>query len=149
MRPDIHLRVRSGGLGTGPGEAAGVKLAHQDRPVILFVGDGSFNYNPVLAGLGVYQEYNLPVLIVILNNHGYVTMKRSHQSYYPGGTAVTRNRYFGVDIAPDPDYVKIGNAFGAYGQRIEKPEEIEPALTAALRHISKGNTALLDVMLDS
>lgn len=144
-----HLRVSSGGLGTGLGVAAGVKLAHPDRPVVLFVGDGSFNYNPVLAGLGLYQEYNIPVLVIILNNHGYITMKYSHQNVYRDGEAVCNNTYFGVDITPDPEYARVAETFSAYGQKIEEPEDIEPAITKALKYMADGKFALLDVILSS
>ncbi|GAG35236.1 unnamed protein product, partial [marine sediment metagenome] len=136
-------------LGIGLGMAAGAKLAHQDRPVILFVGDGSFNYNPVLAGLGLYQEYGLPVLIVILNNGGYIGMRRSHQKCYPQGWAVSNNTYLGVDITPEPDYTKVAEAFDTYGERLEEPDDIELALNRALQQIVMGKAALLDVILDS
>lgn len=146
--PTCYFDHRSGGLGIGLGMAAGVKLAHKDSLVTLLVGDGSFNYNPVLAGLGLCQEYHLPILIIVLNNGGYMAMRRSHRQYYPDGWAVSNNTYFGVDITPAPDYIKIAEAFNAYGERLEEPDKIEPALNRALHQIGMGKTALLDVMLD-
>ncbi len=147
--PGGYIKSAYGGLGVGMGEAAGVKLAGPDRPVILFIGDGSFNYNPTLAGLGVYQEYQLPVFIIIMDNGGYGAMKFSHQRLYPQGAAVSQDTYLGVDITPAPDYVKIAEAFGAYGERLEDPGDIETALKRGLEQISQGRTALLDVMLDN
>lgn len=136
-----------GGLGLGLGEAIGTKLGYQDRPVILLVGDGSFNYNPVLAGLGLCQEYHLPILTVVLNNGGYAAMRSGYQKHYPEGWAVTHNKYFGVDIAPGPDYTKVAEAFDAYSERLEEPDNIEPAINRALQQIGKGRAALLDVIL--
>jgi acetolactate synthase-1/2/3 large subunit len=148
-QPNAFFRVISGGLGMGMGETAGRKLAYHDRPVILVVGDGSFSYNPVLAGLGLYQEYHLPILTIVLNNGSYASMRSIHQKYYPKGWAVSNNVYFGVDLTPEPDYAKVAEAFDAYSERLEEPDDIEPALNRALQQIATGKPALLDVILDS
>jgi acetolactate synthase-1/2/3 large subunit len=147
-RPNSFFKVISGGLGMGMGEAAGVKLAYQDRPVVLLIGDGSLSYNPVLAGLGLLEEYQLPILMIVLNNGCYASMRSVHRKYYPEGWAVTKNIYFGVDLVPQPDYTKVGEAFHTYAERLEDPEEIERALENALRQMANGKSALLDVILD-
>jgi acetolactate synthase-1/2/3 large subunit len=147
-RPSSFIKVISGGLGMGMGEAAGVKLAYPDRPVVLLIGDGSLSYNPALAGLGLFEEYRLPILTIVLNNGCYASMRSVHRKYYPDGCAVTKNIYFGVDLVPEPDYTKVGEAFHAYSERLEDPEEIEPAIERALRQIANGKSALLDVILD-
>ena len=146
--PNRYIRVVYGSLGIGLGEAAGTKLAYQDRPVLLFVGDGTFNYSPVLAGLGLCQEYHLPILVVVLNNGGYMAMRRSYDASCPAGWAASHEAYLGVDIVPEPDYTKVAEAFDAYGERLEEPGDIEPALDRALQHIARGRAALLDVILD-
>ncbi len=146
-QPNAYFRV-IGGLGIGLGIAAGAKLGYPDRPVIFLIGDGTFNYNPVLAGLGLCQEYHLPILTIILNNGSYAAMKFAHQRYYPQGWAVSHNTYFGVDITPQPDYIKVAEAFDAYAERVEEPGDIEPALNRALEQIATGRAALLDVILE-
>jgi len=147
-KPNSFFKVMSGGLGIGVGEAAGIKLAVPDRPVIYIVGDGSFIYNPVLAGLGLYQEYHLPILTIILNNSVYAAMRALHKKYYPNGWSVRNNMYFGVDLAPVTDYTKLAEAFDAYGEKIDKPDDIEPALTRALQQLAAGKSVVLDVILD-
>jgi acetolactate synthase-1/2/3 large subunit len=147
--PGRYIKPAYGGLGVGMGAALGMKLAHPDRPVVLFTGDGSFNYNPVLAGLGLGQEYGLPVLIVVLNNGGYMAMRRGHRRLYPQGWAAGHDTYLGVDITPTPDYVKIAEAFGAYGEKLVKPVGVEAALKRGLEQIAGGRTALLDVVVDA
>jgi thiamine pyrophosphate-dependent acetolactate synthase large subunit-like protein len=147
--PGCYIKSAYGGLGVGMGEALGVKLARPDRPVILMVGDGAFNYNPVLAGLGLSQEYQLPVFIIICDNGGYMAMKFGYHRLYPQGSAVNQGKYLGVDIAPAPDYAKVAEAFGAYGERLEEPGEIEAALKRGLEQIARGKTALLDVVLEN
>ena len=148
-KPEGYFGVSAGGLGIGLGMTAGVKLAHEDRPVIFLVGDGSFNYNPVVAGLGLCQEHHLPILIIVLDNGGYISMGDSHRECYPEGWSVSNNTYFGVAITPRPNYAMIAEAFGAYGEQVEEPDDIEPALNRALQQIAQGRAALLDVILDS
>lgn len=147
-RTNGFFKALSGGLGMGMGDAAGMKLSLGDRPVVLVIGDGSFNYNPVTAGLGVCQEYNLPVLTIVLNNSGYASMRSIHQKYYPDGWAVSKNTYFGAGITPAPDYTKLADAFDAHSERLDDPEEIEPVLNRALEQIANGRSALIDVILD-
>jgi acetolactate synthase-1/2/3 large subunit len=147
--PGRYIRPAYGGLGVGLGVSLGVKLAHPDRPVIYIVGDGAFNYNPVLAGLGLGQEYGLPVFIIVLNNGGYMAMRKGHRRMYPQGWAAGHDTYLGVDITPPPDYVKIAEAFGAYGEKLVKPAEIGAALKRGLEQIAGGRTALLDVVVDA
>jgi acetolactate synthase-1/2/3 large subunit len=148
-KPGRYIRPAYGGLGVGIGVALGVKLARPERPVIFIVGDGAFNYNPVLAGLGLGQEYGLAVLIIVLNNGGYMAMRKGHRRMYPKGWAAGHDTYLGVDIAPAPDYVKVAEAFGAYGEKLVEPVKIEAALKRGLRQIAGGRTALLDVVVDA
>ena len=139
-------RCSDGGLGGGMGIAIGAKIAAPDDPVIYFVGDGSFNYGPVLAGLGLCQEYQIPIMTIVLNNGGYAAMKASYRSQFPSGWAVTHGSYLGVDILPQPDYVKIAQAFDLYAEKIEAPDTIEPALERALQNLHSGKSVLLDVI---
>lgn len=145
--PGCYFKSAYGGLGVGMGEATGIKLVNPERPVILITGDGAFNYNPVLAGLGLCQEYRIPIIILILNNGGYGAMKLGYQRLYPEGQAIRQNTYLGTDITPAPDYTRIAEAFGANGERLTAPSGIEPALKRALERLEEGKTTLLDVIL--
>ncbi len=146
--PGRYIKPAYGGLGVGMGAALGVKLACPERPVILIVGDGAFNYNPVLAALGLGQEYGLPVFIIVLNNGGYMAMRKGHRNLYPQGWAAGHDTYLGVNITPAPDYVKVAEAFGAYGEKLAEPGKIEAALKRGLQQIAGGKTALLNVIVD-
>src|SRR5207237_941256 len=83
LQPGGYVSGLSGGLGLGLGIALGVKCAAPDKLVVALMGDGSFNYNPVLAALGFWQEYRMPTLTVLFNNQGYLSMKRGVQQLYP------------------------------------------------------------------
>jgi acetolactate synthase I/II/III large subunit len=143
-----YFRPSYGGLGVGFGEAIGVKLANPGRPVVLVIGDGSFSYNPVLAGFGLCQEYNIPIFIILLNNGGYMAMKSGHVDLFPQGAAVSSQTFFGVDITPTPDYSKIAQAFNAYAEKIERPSEIAGALRRGLTEMAAGKTVMLDVVMN-
>jgi acetolactate synthase-1/2/3 large subunit len=134
------------GLGQGLGVALGAKLAAPDKTVIALEGDGSFNYNPVHACLGLAQEYTIPILTVIYDNQGYAAMKH-HPRYYPKGHALQSGRIYGVYAKPKPNYAKLSESFGGYGEEVTDPSDVKPALLRALRQIKKGRHALLDMVL--
>ncbi len=137
-----------GGLGTGLGTALGVKAAHPDKPVVLVIGDGSFNYNPGIAGFGFAQEFRMPILIVLMNNHGYKSMKRGVPAYYPEGWAVRTNQFVGTSIAPAPDYAAVTRAFDGFGETVQSPAEVKGALQRGLQAAREGRLALVDVWLE-
>jgi acetolactate synthase-1/2/3 large subunit len=149
-RPGTHFEAAGplahSGLGQGLGIALGVKLANPDKTVIALEGDGSFNYNPVPACLGLAQEYGLPFLTIIFNNQGYAAMKQ-HSRFYPEGWSVRSGDFYGVYMRPRPDYAKVAEAFGSYGETVEDPSEVKTALQRALEEVGNGRAGLLDVVL--
>lgn len=153
MRYIDRLRLGSfftgsaGGLGTGLGTALGVKCAEPNRPVIALIGDGAFNYNPGLAAFGFVQEYGTPILVVLFNNHGYQSMKNGLPHYYPEGWAVRTKTYPGTLIPPGPDYAAVARAFDGYGEMVEEPAEVRPALERGLKAVAGGQGALIDFRL--
>ncbi len=149
LQPGGYVSGLSGGLGLGMGIALGVKCAVPDRPVVSLIGDGSFNYNPVLAAFGFAQEYHMPTLTVLFNNQGYASMKYGTQQLYPQGWAVQADTFYGAPIHPRPDYASLARAFGGHGETVEEPQQIGPALLRGLEAVSQGKAALVDVGLDS
>jgi acetolactate synthase-1/2/3 large subunit len=148
LRPGQFIEGSYGGLGTGLGTALGVKAAAPDRTVIQLIGDGSFNYNPVLAAFGCAQEHALPFLVVMFNNSGYLSQKRGIPEHYPHGYAVKARTFVGTSIAPAPDYAAVARAFNGHGEKVEKPEDVRPALLRALAAVAAGKLALLDMALE-
>lgn len=135
-----------GGLGQGTGIALGVKLAAGKRPVVLFIGDGAFLYNPITQAMGASRQHNLPILIIVCNNLKYGAMQRNHADYYPKGAAVQHDVWHGVHIN-GPEYSELGKPFGFHGQRVEKSSELVAALKAGLASIQSGTTSILNVVL--
>jgi len=140
--PGLNYYEVSGGLGWGLPAALGVKLARPKQQVVAFVGDGSFLYYP--QALWTACRYNLPVLTVICNNHAYLNDKMF--LHLRGGPAAQRKRYEDVEINnPDVDFVRCAESMGAYGERVERPEELAGALRRAL---GQERPSVVDVEID-
>ncbi len=148
LKPGSYFAGCTGGLGTGLGTALGVKVAAPKRPVIFLIGDGSFNYNPALSALGFSQEYEMPILIVLMNNRGYKSMKAGMPRYYPEGWAVKTKNFVGTSITPSPDYAAIVRAYDGYGEKVEEPGEVRGALERGLKAMAAGQVALIDIYLE-
>jgi acetolactate synthase-1/2/3 large subunit len=149
LNPGSFFAGCIGGLGTGLATALGAKAAAPERPVICLIGDGAFNYDPALAGLGVCQEHRMPILIVIFNNFGYLSQKAGVPRLFPHGYAVKGNNIIGVTITPSPDYAMVARAFNGYGEKVEEPGEVRAAVRRGLKAVATGQLALIDIRLAS
>lgn len=146
-KPGSYFAGCIGGLGTGLGTALGVKAAAPKRPVVAIIGDGSFNYNPALSALGFCQEHHMPILIFLLNNQGYLSMKSNLPKYFPEGWAIQTKTFVGTSIAPSPDYAAIARAFDGYGETVDDPGAVRGAVERGLKAVGSGQLALLDIRL--
>jgi acetolactate synthase-1/2/3 large subunit len=146
-KPFRQYRGWTGALGTSLGTALGVKLARPGDTVVCVIGDGAFHYNPVPAALGFAQEHGAPILIVICNNRGYASQTWNVYKYFSDGAAVRSGQLFGNVLSPTPDYVKLAEAYGGTGERVEKPAALESAIRRALDALATGRSALLDVFV--
>ncbi|MET0500545.1 MAG: thiamine pyrophosphate-binding protein [Candidatus Binatia bacterium] len=147
LKPGTFFAGCIGGLGTGTGTALGVKAAFPKRPVLCLIGDGAFNYDPGLAALGVCQEHQLPIMIVLYNNYGYHSQKSGVPRFFPDGFAVKNQDFIGISINPSPDYATVARAFDGYGEKVEEPSEVRAALQRGLKAIAGGQMALIDIRL--
>jgi acetolactate synthase-1/2/3 large subunit len=145
--PMSYLARVTGGLGVSLGYALGAKLAMKERPVFVLIGDGGFHYNPVPSCLGLAQEYNLPIIVVVFNNQRYLSMERGLLKYYPDGVSKKTGVHFGGPILPNPDYRLYAEIYGGYGVRVTDPKNIQPAVAKALEHSAAGRLSVIDVVL--
>ena len=140
------LFTRQGGLGQGLGLSLGIKLAKPQRPVVTLIGDGAFLYNPALGSLGAARDYNLPIMAVIFNNKKYAAMQGMHLKMYPDGIAAETNVYHGTHINA-PDFVKVAESVGGYGEQVTDPEKLQDALKRGLEANRNGKPAIIDVIV--
>jgi len=147
LAPGGFISASYGGLGMGIGTALGAKVARPDKTVAVTIGDGAFFYNPVIASFGASQELKLPLLVVLFNNAGYLSQRLDVVREYPEGWAVRTKQFAGLSIAPRPDYPALARAFGGYGESVEQPSQVRPALLRGLDAVAKGNLALIEMVL--
>jgi acetolactate synthase-1/2/3 large subunit len=133
-------------LGQGIGISLGIKLAAPERPVVFLAGDGSMLYNPIVQALGASKNHKLPLLIVVLNNSSYASMKGGHQLFYPDGVASRQGYEFGVKIDAPP-FDELGVPFGCFGARVESADEFESALVQATAAMADGRTAIINALV--
>jgi acetolactate synthase-1/2/3 large subunit len=132
--------VSSGGLGTmgfGLPAAIGAQLGRPDHMVIDIAGDGSIQMNSQELATAAINK--LPVKVIILNN-GYLGMVRQWQELFYD------RRYSSSTLPQDcPDFVKLAEAYGAFGIRATTPDELDDALVAAFAH---DGPAIVDVRVE-
>lgn len=132
--------ITSGGLGTmgfGLGAAMGAAASDpQGRPVALITGDGSFRMN--LTELSTIAYYNIPVIVVIFNN-GTLGMVRQWQTLFFG------HRYSQTTLDRGPDFVKLAEAYGLFGTRVNTMEAFTQAFGKAY---AEGRPCIIECMLD-
>jgi len=118
--------ISSGGLGTmgfGLPAAIGAQLGRPDMKVINIAGDGSIQMN--IQEMIIAVQHKLPIVIAILNNNYLGMVRQWQQLFY-------NKRYSQTDIEMAPDFVKLAEAYGAKGIRVNKREDVLPALKEAL-----------------
>jgi len=134
--------INSGGLGTmgfGLPAALGVKLALPQETVICVTGDGSIQMN--IQELSTALQYDLPVLVLNLNNRFLGMVKQWQDMIYSG-------RHSQSYMASLPDFVRLAEAYGHAGIGIDHPHELEPKLTQALEVLATGRLVFVDVNVD-
>jgi len=142
-RNNILMKGAGGSEGWGVGAAIGAKLAAADAPVVGLVGDGSLYYAD--SGLWTAVHHNIPLLYVIPNNGAYgIVAGFFGQS---GGRMSDTGNYQGV-VLDGIDPVKIADAFGMDGERVDDEEKLNESIQRGLEIVTKQNRPyLLDVRL--
>ncbi|MCX8183543.1 MAG: biosynthetic-type acetolactate synthase large subunit [Crenarchaeota archaeon] len=131
--------ISSGGLGTmgfGLPAAIGVKAAFPGSRVFDIAGDGSFFMT--CNQLPVSVDYNLPIIVLVLNNY-FLGMVRQWQELFYG------RRYIAVDLKGRADIARVSEGFGARGFKVTRISELKEALEAALK---EDEAAVLDVIVE-
>lgn len=127
-----QLAPTSGSMGYGLPAAIAGKLAAPDRPVVAFAGDGCF----LMTGqeLATAVQYELPIVIVVVNNGMYGTIRMHQERHYP-------DRISGTGLH-NPDFALLAQAYGASGELVTRSEDFPAALERAL---TAGKPALIEL----
>lgn len=130
------LAPTSGSMGYGVPAAVAAKLVYPDCPVVAFTGDGDF----LMTGqeLATAVQYDAAVVIILVNNSMYGTIRMHQERSYPGRESAT--------ALHNPDFTALATAHGAHAERVTHTEEFAPAFQRAE---AAGRPALLELMLDA
>lgn len=130
-----QLAPASGSMGYSVPAGVAAKLAHPDRTVVVFAGDGDFMMNGQEFATAV--QYQAPIIVVLADNGMYGTIRMHQEKSYPGRVSGT--------LLINPDFAGYARAFGGHGERVASTEEFAPAFERAL---ASGRPAILHCLID-
>jgi len=125
----------SGSMGYGVPGGVAAKLIFPEREVIVWAGDGDFLMNG--QEFATALQYGAPVIVVILNNGIYGTIRMHQEREYPGRVSGTTLK--------NPDFAALARAYGGHGETVERTEDFAAAFERAR---ASGLPAIIDVKLD-
>jgi acetolactate synthase-1/2/3 large subunit len=130
-----QLAPTSGSMGYGVPAAIGAKRLCPERTVVAFAGDGCFLMNGQDFATAV--QYDLGVIVVVIDNGMYGTIRMHQEKHYPGRVSATELK--------NPDFAAYARAFGGHGERVETTAEFGPAFERA---VASGKPAIIHCLLD-
>jgi thiamine pyrophosphate-dependent acetolactate synthase large subunit-like protein len=143
--PGYYFLARGGSLGLGFPGAIGAKLAHPEKTVIGFSGDGGCMYT--FQALWTAAHYKIGAKFVVCNNHSYELLKLNIQQYWHERGIAEHDFPSSFDLnGPDIRFDILAQALGVQAIRVETPEQIEPAIKQAL---ANNDPFLIDLVLTS
>jgi benzoylformate decarboxylase len=137
------MRARGGGIGPGLPGTLGVQLARPGQKVLGVCSDGAAMYS--ITALWTAAHHRIPATFVMLNNGAYRILKLNMLEYL--GPAAAGRRFIAMDLTdPELHFDRMAESMGVPGRRVERPEDLGPALREALAH---SGPSLVDVVMES
>lgn len=136
----MFLTSGLGSMGYGLPAAIGACIGSGRAPTVCFESDGSLMLN--LQELAVLKSQNLPIVLIIMNNDGYASIRNTQKNYFSG-------RYLGTGLVSGlfiPDLVKVAEAMGIFSMRITELDKLNGSILNAL---DLGSPAIIEVVLQS
>jgi acetolactate synthase I/II/III large subunit len=148
-KPGSYVGLAGGGLGFSGGMALGLKLAQPDRRIVQVIGDGGFHFSSPDSVYAVAQQYQIPILTVVLDNGGWQAVKSAVQRVYPKGMAAEtdqfQSRLTSGRQGEQRDFSAVARAFGAHGECVTRPDDLAAAIDCCLAALDDGKAAVLHV----
>lgn len=146
-QPHSYVGLAGGGLGFSGGMALGLKLAQPHRRVVQVIGDGGFHFSSPDSVYAVAQQYQIPILTVVLDNGGWQAVKSAVQRVYPRGVSAQTNsfqsRLMSGRQGEQRRFADVAQAFGAHGECVNNPEDLAAAIDRCLAALADGKAAVL------
>ncbi len=130
-----QLAPTSGSMGYGVPAAVAAKRLHPEKMVICFAGDGCFLMNGQEFATAV--QYNLPIIVLVIDNGMYGTIRMHQEKHYPGRVSATALK--------NPDFAAYARAFGGHGETVRHTDAFYPAFERAL---ASGKPSILHLLID-
>ena len=130
-----QLAPTSGSMGYGLPAAVAAKIIHPSRIVVCVAGDGDFMMT--VQELATAVQHNAPIIVLIVNNGMYGTIRMHQERHFPGRVVAT-------DLW-NPDFVALARSYGAHAEQVTETTQFEPAFKRA---ISSGKLAVLELCID-
>ena len=144
-QPGTLIGCAGAGLGYSGGIALGAKLARPQQRVVQVVGDGGFHFSTPTSVYATAQRYQLPILTVVLDNGGWQAVKEAVLRVYPKGEAAGANQFHAQLGGEVRRFDQVAQAFGAHGEHVSEPGELEAALRRCVQAVDNGQAAVLQV----
>ena len=123
--------------------ALGARLARPDRRVINVLGDGGFHFSTPTSVYAVAQQYSLPIFTLVLDNGGWQAVKEATLRVHPDGFAAAANQFQARLTGAVRRFDQVAAAFGAHGETVSEPAEVEAAIARCLAAVDRGQAAVL------
>ncbi|MEM8975923.1 MAG: thiamine pyrophosphate-dependent enzyme, partial [Pseudomonadota bacterium] len=130
-----QLAPTSGSMGYGVPAAVAAKLANPSKTVVAFAGDGCFMMTS--QELATAMQYDAAVIMIVINNGMYGTIRMHQERNYPG-------RVVGTELH-NPDFAAFARSFGAHGETVTATSEFMPAFE---RSLASGTSAVIEIKVD-
>ncbi len=134
-QPRTQLGSTNGSMGYGLPAAIAAKITRPDKTVLCFSGDGCFLMNG--QELATAVQYNLDIIILLVNNRTYGTIQMHQENHFPGRRIAT--------CLNNPDFAALAKSYGAFGATVKKTAQFEAVFEQAL---SSGKPALIELQTD-
>jgi acetolactate synthase I/II/III large subunit len=130
-----QLAPTCGSMGYGVPAAVAAKALDRERSIVAFAGDGCFMMNG--QEFATAMQYDLPIIVVVVDNGMYGTIRMHQEREYPGRISATQLR--------NPDFADLARAYGGHGETVRRTEEFEGALQ---RSRASGKPAIIHCLID-
>ncbi|KAB7704771.1 acetolactate synthase [Bacillus aerolatus] len=132
-REKTYIGPTSGAMGYGLPAAIGAKVAHPDKMVVSFSGDGGFMMT--MQELETAVRFQIPVIAVVVNNNMYGTIRAHQEKHFPDRVIATK--------LSNANFAELAKLFGCHGEQVTKNEDFLPALEKAK---ASGRPAVIEVL---
>jgi acetolactate synthase-1/2/3 large subunit len=150
-KPGSYVGLAGGGLGFSGGMALGLRLAQPGRRIVQVIGDGGFHFSSPDSVYAVAQQYQIPILTVVLDNGGWQAVKSAVQRVYPKGVAAETNQFQSRLMSgrqgEQRRFSDVAKAFGAHGECVSEPDDLATAIDRCLAALDDGKAAVLHVQV--